>query len=97
MKQGTTYEISFRIRAESARRLAFGINSHDYHNLGLFEEINAGPAWQEMRYRMVPVSTDHDAELHFDVGASTVGVELTDIVLRRLPEGVPVQSGAPLP
>jgi hypothetical protein len=96
LKQGTTYEVIFRGRARETRKIAFGVNTHDYHNLGLFEEVTLGPTWREVRQSFIPISTDLAAELHFDVGAGLTPVELTNVVLRRLPDGAVVEPGAPL-
>jgi hypothetical protein len=96
LKQGTTYEVSFRIRADASRRMAVGVNTHKYSSLGLFEEIMVEPVWREMIYRFVPTSTDVASELHFDVGGSTIAVELAGMMVRRVPDGVVVKPGAPL-
>jgi hypothetical protein len=87
LKEGTTYELAFRVRADVERHIAYGMNTHEFRNIGLFQEVIVGPAWQEFRQTFVAKSSDASSELHFDVGASTVSVELSDVVLRRLPGG----------
>lgn len=95
LEEGVVYELSFRARAHAPHEIAYGINDHDFRDLGLFARVWLGPAWQEFRQTLVPRASDTDADLHFDLGGSAGSLEFADISLRRLPDRTAVEADPP--
>ena len=90
VKAGHGYAIAFRARAKCERRIMVGFaKAHEpWDGLGLYEEIELTSKWQSFEVDFVARDDDDEARIHFDLGASKVGIELDDVTLHRLPVGV---------
>lgn len=95
LEQGVSYSVSFRARAVRERHLAFGVNDHTFQSIGLFDEVIVGTEWQTFRRTFVATHSDAAAELHLDVGAFAVPVELDNVRLVRASDGVEILPNAP--
>lgn len=86
LAEGASYELRFRIRADSPRMIAVGVNDRSYRNVGLYREVPIAKAWEERRWAFVARTSDSDAMVHFNLGGSQVSVDIADVELRRLPD-----------
>lgn len=79
-----TYELRFRIRSDAPRVAFYGVSmAHEpWHGLGFYRRIELGPDWQPVTDRVVVASSDANARLHFDLGASAVPVEIEAVSMR---------------
>jgi hypothetical protein len=86
---GASYVLSFRARADASRRASYGVSmAHPpWDGLGFYRDVEIGPEWRNFSDTFVPTTTDSNARIHFDLGASVASVELERVVLRRLPTG----------
>jgi MoaA/NifB/PqqE/SkfB family radical SAM enzyme len=78
------YSVRFRARADGARRAWVGLE-HDRdtstHSLGLYEELELGPRWENFQFDFSPLQDDDDACFFVNLGTSLVAVELADWIL----------------
>jgi hypothetical protein len=82
--KGTTYELSFWARADTARRLGLEIQkgAPDWRDYGLSQDVDLGTAWKQYRVRFTATATAADARLGFFVGDQTGTVWLDGLHLR---------------
>jgi hypothetical protein len=92
VKEGRTYVVSFRARADAPRRIAFAVSqAHEpWQPLGLYGEADLGSEWRSVRQEFRALKDDDAARVHFDLGGHAAAVELTDVTLRE-PEGSPIE------
>jgi hypothetical protein len=97
VKSNHRYAILFRARADSPRTMALGFaKAHEpWENLGLHKNIELKPEWQNFNTEFVATADDDNACIHFDVGGNDIPVELSDIILRSLPEGETIEPILP--
>jgi peptidoglycan/xylan/chitin deacetylase (PgdA/CDA1 family) len=80
------YCVGFRARADDPRRMFVGI-AQDYapwDGLGLYHRIDLNPEWETFRIEFVAVTDESEARIHFDLGGSSISVELSSVGLCRL-------------
>ena len=67
---GERYELSFLARADSSRRVAFGLSmAHEpWENLGFHREVALGTEWQEFTDTVVPNASDTNARVVLSSG-----------------------------
>jgi glycosyltransferase involved in cell wall biosynthesis/peptidoglycan/xylan/chitin deacetylase (PgdA/CDA1 family) len=94
-KNGQTYRLEFRIRADRGRSVNLGFaRAHDpWDNLGLYRTLELTPDWQEHSIEFAATADDGNARIHFDLGGNAASIELTGLILCCLPEGQPVEPG----
>jgi hypothetical protein len=54
----------------------------------MYRDLLVGPEWQSYREEFVALEDDDRARIHFDLGGSAIGVDLTSVVFRELDETV---------
>ena len=98
LQKRTAYQLTFSARADAQRKIAYGvIQAHaPWRSLGLYGEISIDTGWRRFDQRFSASSSDTDAELHFDLGSSASSVELANVTLRRLSDGVVIDPVAPV-
>ena len=91
---GRSYRVMFRLRAPSARPVTVGVaRAHaPWDGLGLYQPVTAGPQAEPMQIDFVASASDDNARVHFDLGGSTIPVEIAGFQLRALPEGTRVDA-----
>lgn len=97
VKSNHRYAVIFQARADSSRNIILGFaRAHEpWDNLGLYKNIELKPEWQKFNIEFVVMADDDNARIHFDVGGSKVSVELSDVILRSLPDGKTVKPDIP--
>jgi hypothetical protein len=99
-KAGQEYLVSFRAQVRDGSRTigaGFSMAHEPWVNLGLYERINLSPDWQHFEFRFKATRSDENARLHFDLGGNLGQVEISDVSLRRIPDGRFVEPLQPLP
>lgn len=91
LEAGLAYELSFRARTESPRDITFGINDHQFNDLGMFQRVTLSAAWQTFRGTIVPAITEGAADVHFDLNGPPGIVQIEDIALSRVADGTIVE------
>lgn len=93
LKQGERYAVEFRARADQPRRMAVGITQGypPWKLLGLYEEVALSSRWQRFDRELVATTTDSNAQVIFNVGASPIPVELEEVRLRNVANGRAVE------
>jgi MoaA/NifB/PqqE/SkfB family radical SAM enzyme len=78
------YIVTFRARAERPRPLTFGVAraAAPWDNLGLYREVSLTPEWQQFQAGFGPTSEPAVGRIHFDLGDSDVGVDMSAVELR---------------
>jgi hypothetical protein len=78
------YVVSFRARAERPRTLTFGVARAvaPWDNLGLYKDVSLTPEWQEFQAGFGPTTEAASGRIHFDLGDSDIGIEMSTIGLR---------------
>lgn len=97
VKSNHRYAIHFLARADSSRTMTLGFaKAHEpWDNLGLYKNIELKPEWQNFDIEFMATADDDNARIHFSVGVSNVPVELSDVLLRSLPEGETIEPTLP--
>lgn len=97
VKSNHRYSVVFQARANSLRNVIVGFaRAHEpWDNLGLYKNVELGSEWQNFDIEFVATADDDNARIHFDVGGSDVPVELSDVILRSLPDGKTIEPGIP--
>ena len=80
------YVVSFQARADSARRIILGFSKayEPWDGLGLYKDLELTPIWQSYKEEFVATADEEDARIHFDLGASSTSIEISDVILRSL-------------
>ncbi len=83
-KKGSSYTLSLRLRADGNRRCAVNcMMDHDpWQPLGLSTSVNAGPAWQEVRFTFIAPADDAVARITLTQFEKNATFEFADISLR---------------
>ena len=78
------YAVHLRARADEPRSIMVGLaQAHNpWNNLGLYQMIALTPQWQSFEQAFVASADEDNARIHFDLGGSSIPVELTAISLR---------------
>lgn len=86
MTAGRRYAISFRLRADRARRVSFCAQQavEPWSGLGFYHRVEATPAWKTFYFEFVATKDDDNARVTFDVGASDIAVEIADARIEEL-------------
>lgn len=95
VKEGTSYIVSFRARADGDRQVSLSLNERKppYAGLGLFRKIDLGPEWRLIRTRFVATATTEDAELFLAMGTHESDVQAADFSLQEAPPpGDPIDA-----
>jgi lysophospholipase L1-like esterase len=98
VREQERYRVTFRARADSPRRLGYGISqAHSpWAGLGWYDEITVGPEWATIQAEFAAGQSESDARAIFDLGASPLPVEIADFSLQRIPSGKSaVRAAAP--
>ena len=84
VKKGKYYTLTFRARADKARRIGFNIGqAHEpWRMLGLSRNVQLTTAWRNFRAGFAATASDDNARVNFQAGGSNVAVELADVQLR---------------
>ena len=84
LKKGKYYTLTFRARANKARRIGFNVGqAHEpWGMLGLSYGVKLTGKWQDFRAGFAATASDTDARVNFQLGGSDTAVELADIQLR---------------
>ncbi len=82
------YRVQFRARADRLRSIFIGFaQAHEpWNNLGLYKEIALTSEWQSFQEEFTATEDDDNGRIHFDLGGSNISVELSEVVLRGLPD-----------
>ena len=97
VRKNELYVLSFRARSESARTMvvAFSQAHNPWDGLGLYQVVELTSEWRGFKEEFEATADDENARIHFDLGASEVGVELADVTLNRRADGTIVRAGLP--
>ena len=84
IKAGQYYTLSFRARADRARSISLGLQqAHEpWKGLGLWRRIQLNNTWQKLRIGFPAKGGDENAQLCFNLGGSTVAVQVADVQFR---------------
>jgi hypothetical protein len=76
-----TYVVHFMARADRDRSIAVGVakNYPPWSNLGLYDEIRLASNWRSFGIQFVAAADAENARIHFDVGNSTIFVEVSAV------------------
>jgi hypothetical protein len=99
VKAGESYALSFRLRAEGTRQIAYGVGTAQAPStgLGFSRQVTIGVEWQDFSDTFTLTAGDAKARVYFDVGDSPVSVEVEHPVLRRMPSGAAVKPATARP
>jgi MoaA/NifB/PqqE/SkfB family radical SAM enzyme len=77
------YAVSFRARAERPRSITFGVAraAAPWDNLGLYKEVSLTSDWKEFQAGFGPTTEAAVGRIHFDLGDSDIGVEMSALCL----------------
>jgi hypothetical protein len=83
---GMRHVVEFQARAKRPRQFGVGFaKDHEpWSSLGMYRDLLVGPEWQSYREEFVALEDDDRARIHFDLGGSAIGVDLTSVVFREL-------------
>jgi glycosyltransferase involved in cell wall biosynthesis/SAM-dependent methyltransferase len=95
LKAQQRYSIRFRARADLPRAMCAGVaEAHaPWAGLGWYRQVALTPEWQGFEGEFTAPGDETNARIHFDLGESSVPVDIADVVLRHLPDGTPVEPG----
>ncbi len=84
LKAGAYYTVTFQARADQNRNIDFTVNqNHEpWSSLGLSSAVKLTPQWTSVRAGFFVSQDDDNARVCFDLGGSSVPVELKDVQLR---------------
>ena len=94
LSAGRSYRVTFRLRAPRPRPVTVGVaQAHaPWDGLGLYQTVTAGPDAEPRQVDFVASASDDNARVHFDLGGSTVPVEIAGVQLIALPDGTRVDA-----
>ena len=78
------YTVSFRARADKARKASVGLQqAHEpWKGLGLYRALDLTAGWQDVQVAFVASADEENAQLAFNLGGSAVGVEIAEVQFR---------------
>lgn len=84
VRAGRYYTLTFRARAEKPRRIGYNVGQahQPWRMLGMARSVELTGTWQRFRAGFVASADDENARVNFQLGGSTVAVELADVRLR---------------
>lgn len=90
-----TYELRFRARADALRPLSFGFakGGEPWTNLGLYQQVQLTPNWQDFERSFVPTDNEENGRIHFDLGDSDIAAELSFVTLAKTNVKSPTNNG----
>jgi len=95
-KEGDTYTVSFRAKADKPRAMAVGagLDQADWHNIGLAATSGVTADWKEFHYTFDARNTvvGH-GRVAFTLGNQTGEVDIADLRVRPGAEGAGLQQG----
>jgi glycosyltransferase involved in cell wall biosynthesis len=82
----TRYVFRCSVRADRRRTLGLGValGSPPWTNLGLYRSLDVTSEWSEIREEFVAISSTEAGRVHFDLGGSSVAVEISSPVLATM-------------
>lgn len=88
VRAATDYQLTFRARADAPRTIAVGIaQAHPpWSGLGFYRTVSVDTSWHVFAEVFQLSNADDLAGFQFNLGGSSVPVELADIALRRVGE-----------
>jgi hypothetical protein len=97
VKANQRYAVSFRARADRDRTLvvAFAKAHEPWGALGLRKPLDLTTEWQAFNEEFVATETDANARIQFDLAASDIPVEVSDVKLKHLPDGTVIEPELP--
>ncbi|TFG82338.1 MAG: hypothetical protein E4H20_07875 [Spirochaetales bacterium] len=86
LTSGSSYEISFRARADAPRTVDVTVQrrSGEWENLGFAREVSLDREWKDYSFRFEATGSRTDAGLQFFLGADSSAVRLDDISMREV-------------
>jgi glycosyltransferase involved in cell wall biosynthesis len=83
---GESYRLTFRGRADADRQVGvgFSLSTAPWSNLGLYESLEFTSEWRDFSLDFRASSDDPFGRIHFDVGNSSVSVEIASVSLWRV-------------
>lgn len=84
VEAGERYSVSFRARADRPRKMEAlaSQSNHPWDGIGFFAEVALAPEWRVFHFSFVAEASDPAARIHFDLGNSTVPVEIAAAELK---------------
>ena len=97
LQEGGTYVLSFRAKADPARKMAVDgiVNAGDFHNVGLFSTVDVGTDFQTYTYKFLATGAGTTPLLcpQFLLGASAGSLTLSDVSLALADSSAPTDAG----
>jgi hypothetical protein len=88
--QGAIYDLEFSARAAAPSSISVGLQKGggDYHNYGLWRQLDVTPAWKKYVVSFEAKETAGDARLGFSVGAQVGAIWLDAVAIHEHPADV---------
>ncbi len=88
VRSNQSYRVQLRARADSPRSMFVGFaRAHKpWTGLGLYQEIALTTEWQSFQADFTATGDEDNAHIYFDLGGSDISVEVSEVVLSRLPD-----------
>jgi hypothetical protein len=86
LRKNDRYVLSFRARADRARRIACTVaqNEEPWELRAPYHELDLGTEWDEFSWPFVATASDSNARIYFDLGGDDAAVEVSGVTLRNL-------------
>lgn len=83
LRQGQTYRLTFRTRADRARAIAVEVQQREapWGALGLRKTVAVTDRWQSFALEFTPPADEAQAAVHFSLGQDLPAVELAEIAI----------------
>ena len=97
VKSQHSYRVMFQARAGKPRKISLGVASaHEpWNGLGLYKTIRVTSQEQSFEADFVATASDDNARIHFDIGGSDIGLDVSSVELLSLPDGARVEPNLP--
>lgn len=97
LQAGVRYELRFRARADARRTISAGVaRAHaPWTALGLYRRIQLDTTWQVFAESFTAEASDDTARMLFDLGGSSIAVDLDRVSLVHAISGEPVPIHVP--
>jgi glycosyltransferase involved in cell wall biosynthesis/peptidoglycan/xylan/chitin deacetylase (PgdA/CDA1 family) len=97
VKANHQYSINFQARADNPRSIALGFaKAHEpWDGLGFYKKIELTSEWCSFHEDFTATSNDENARIHFDVGESSISVDLSSVSLCGLEDGKTIEPDLP--
>lgn len=82
------YRLRFDARADAARDMqaAIGQGQYPWEGLGLYQRVSLNQDWQSFELEFIAQDTDDHARLYFDLGGTSIPVELKAVQFSKNPK-----------